>query len=86
MGDSGGPLIRIMPNGEKRLIGNTSWGDGDCDPAYPGTALAKPYLLEKQNRITFFLWEIIIFEQLLKMFYETLKNRDDHSINRMTFA
>ena len=55
MGDSGGPLIRIMPNGEKRLIGNTSWGDGDCDPAYPGTAPAKPYLLEKQNRITFFL-------------------------------
>ena len=55
MGDSGGPLIRIMPNGEKRLIGNTSWGDGDCDPAYPGTALAKPNLLEKPDRITYFL-------------------------------
>ena len=53
MGDSGGPLIRIMPNGEKRLIGNTSWGDGDCDPAYPGTALAKPNLLEKPDRITY---------------------------------
>ena len=33
-GDSGGPLVQII-NGEKRLLGNTSWGSGRCEPQYP---------------------------------------------------
>ena len=34
-GDSGGPLVVVL-DGEKRLVGNTSWGRADCAPSAPG--------------------------------------------------
>jgi hypothetical protein len=34
-GDSGGPLVVVL-DGEKRLVGNTSWGRSDCAPSAPG--------------------------------------------------
>jgi len=33
-GDSGGPLVVVL-DGEKRLVGNTSWGRSDCAPSAP---------------------------------------------------
>jgi len=35
MGDSGGPLIMKDENGQHILVGNTSWGTGDCSDGSP---------------------------------------------------
>ena len=35
-GDSGGPLLAALPDGEQRLVGATSWGNSCAQAGYPG--------------------------------------------------
>jgi trypsin len=35
-GDSGGPLLVPAPDGQFRLVGDTSYGNGCAEPGYPG--------------------------------------------------
>lgn len=51
-GDSGGPLIIKENNGETRLVGVVSWGNGCAFPNYPG-------IYSKVNSVKTWIYQII---------------------------